>query len=131
MTHVFPVRVYYSETDAGGMVYHANYLTFAEHARTEYLRTLGVEQQRLFDEAGFLFVVHRLQVDYKASARLDDALTVESTVTSLKGARITFLQNIMRDGKILVTLTVEIAFINTKGIPKKIPENLQKKLQYQ
>jgi acyl-CoA thioester hydrolase len=126
--HSFPLRVYYDSTDAGGMVYHSNYLVFAEHARSEFLRSVGVGQQTLLETEGFLFVVRRLSVDYKAPAKLDDALIVESTVTKLQGARVEFIQNITRDGKILVTLQVEIAFIRSDGVPKKIPADLIEKL---
>jgi acyl-CoA thioester hydrolase len=126
--HSFPIRVYYDDTDAGGMVYHANYLVFAERARSEFLRSIGVEQGALLQNENRLFVVHRLKADYKAPGRLDDALIVESTVIKLQGARIEFIQNITRDGKILVTLGVEIAFISSEGVPKKIPESLIKKL---
>jgi acyl-CoA thioester hydrolase len=127
-THVFPLRVYYDSTDAGGMVYHANYLVFAERARSEFLRSVGVGQQNLLENENSLFVVHHLTADYKAPARLDDALMVETFLTKIQGARVEFTQNILRDGKILVTLSVEIAFISTEGIPKKIPVDLIGKL---
>ena len=126
--HYFPVRVYYNDTDAGGMVYHAHYLTFAENARSEFLRAIGIEQNTLYHVDHCLFVVRRIQVDYKLPAKLDDLLRVESLVTKAQGARVEFLQNIMRDEKILVTLHVEIAFINAKGVPKKIPEGILQKL---
>ncbi|MGH7094988.1 MAG: YbgC/FadM family acyl-CoA thioesterase, partial [Stellaceae bacterium] len=74
--HRFPVRVYYEDTDAGGVVYHANYLRFAERARTELLRSIGFSHSRSHAESGIRFVVRRCMVEYRAAARLDDALTV-------------------------------------------------------
>ena len=87
-----PVRVYYEDTDAGGVVYYANYLKFCERARTEWLRTLGVSQQALIDEQGLAFVVRSVQADYLASARLDDALEVVTRVAMLRRASLLFEQ---------------------------------------
>ena len=81
-----PVRVYYEDTDAGGVVYYANYLKFCERARTEWLRALGVSQQALIDEQGLAFVVRSVHADYLASARLDDALTIATRVAMLRRA---------------------------------------------
>src|SRR5690349_2633990 len=85
-THYFPVRVYYEDTDAGGLVFHANYLLYAERARTELLRLGGVEHRRLAAELGVFFAIRRCEIDYRAPARLDDALEVETKITDIRGA---------------------------------------------
>jgi acyl-CoA thioester hydrolase len=82
--HLFNLRVYWEDTDAGGLVYHANYLKFAERARTEMLRHIGIEQEKLRGEAGLLFVVRRLVAEYLQPARLDDELAVATEVTRLR-----------------------------------------------
>lgn len=84
----FPVRVYYEDTDAGGVVYHARYLHFFERARTEYLRTLNFTQQTLLEEQQLAFVVKTLAIDYCVAAKLDDLLMVETEVSEVKGATI-------------------------------------------
>ena len=98
--YVFPVRVYYEDTDAGGVVYHANYLQFAERARTEMLRTLGMQQSQLAAETGILFVIRRCVADFLAPARLDDRLEVASRLIDLRGASIDLHQDVRRDGAV-------------------------------
>ena len=93
----FPVRVYYEDTDAGGVVYHARYLHFFERARTEYLRTLNFTQQTLLEEQQLAFVVKTLAIDYCVAAKLDDLLMVETEVSEVKGATILFEQRLMRN----------------------------------
>lgn len=94
----WPVRVYYEDTDAGGVVYYANYLKFFERARTERLRDMGFEQDRLRAELGVLFVVRSAQVDYLKPARFNDELAVTAEVTEVKRASMVFSQQIRRDG---------------------------------
>jgi acyl-CoA thioester hydrolase len=103
------VRVYYEDTDAGGFVYHASYLRFAERARTEMLRGLDMEQSRLAAEDGILFVMRRCIADFLAPARLDDQLVVASRLLDLRGASIDFAQDVRRAGFDLVRLRVELA----------------------
>jgi len=122
--HRLPIRVYYEDTDAGGIVYHAQYLCFAERARTELLRALGTEHRRLRAEAGGLFAVRRLAVDFRAPARLDDALSVETTATTCSGARLGLIQDIKRDDQILVIIDVELVFINPDLRPRRLPARL-------
>ena len=93
---VWPVRVYYEDTDAGGVVYHASYLKFMERARTEWLRALGFEQDGLARQ-GVLFVVRSVALDYRRPARFNDNLRVESRVVQLRRAALTFEQNIVDD----------------------------------
>lgn len=88
----FPIRVYYEDTDAGGVVYHANYICFFERARTEFLRQMGFSQQELLAKS-FAFVVKKLEIDYKIPARLDDLLRVETEIIELKKQRLFFGNN--------------------------------------
>ncbi len=91
----FPIRVYYEDTDAGGVVYHANYLNFFERARTEFLRQYNFSQQELFAKS-IAFVVRRIEIDYRFPARLDDLLSVETTISEVKKASIIFKQNLWK-----------------------------------
>lgn len=129
MKHNFSLRVYYDHTDAGGVVYHSHYIVFAEHARTEFLRDLDINQQELFERTHCLFVVTRVQIEYKASAKLDDLLVVETTLTKVQKAQVSFEQVIKRDGRDLVTLLVDVAFINENGKPTRLPVALLEKLK--
>ncbi len=118
----FPVRVYYEDTDAGGVVYHARYLHFFERARTEYLRTLDFSQQALLNERNLAFVVKSMAIDYRFPARLDDLLSVETEVSELKGATILFTQWLKRDELILCTATVKVACVDLgKMKPMALP----------
>ena len=124
------VRVYYEDTDAGGVVYYANYLKFCERARTEWLRTLGVSQQALIDEQGLGFVVRSVQADYRASARLDDALEVITQVAMLRRASILFEQQLMRGQELLFTARVLLASIDLRRQkPVAIPASLHALLE--
>ena len=125
-----PVRVYYEDTDAGGVVYYANYLKFCERARTEWLRTLGVSQQALIDEQGLGFVVRSVQADYRAPARLDDALEVITQVAMLRRASILFEQQVMRGQELLFTTRVLLASIDLhRQKPVAIPASLHALLE--
>lgn len=120
-THSLPVRVYYEDTDAGGIVYYANYLKFAERGRTELIRDLGIEHTKLKAERGIVFAVRHCTVDYRRSARLDDLLTVESRITAVGGASFDLAQDILRDGVLLVALHVKIASLDGGGRPARLP----------
>ncbi|MBC7950393.1 MAG: YbgC/FadM family acyl-CoA thioesterase [Rhodospirillaceae bacterium] len=130
MTHRHQIRVYWEDTDAGGIVYHSNYLNFAERGRTEMVRTLGLKQSELADD-GFFFAVRHMDVDFLKSARLDDLLEVESTPISVGGASMEVGQVIRRldDDAILVRLHVRLAFISRDGKPARIPADLKNTLQ--
>ncbi len=122
---IWPVRVYYEDTDSGGVVYHANYLRFMERARTEWLRALGFEQDRLAGEEGIIFAVRSLSIDYRAPARFNDALEVRSSLRELRRASMLFHQRIVRaDGpeRELCSATVSIACVSTAAMrPAAIP----------
>ena len=122
--HVFPVRVYYEDTDAGGVVYHSNYLRFAERARTELLRHLGFQQSRLWAEDRIGFVIRRCVADFLAPARLDDLLLVASRPTGLRGASLDLRQNVMRGGLELVRLQVKLACMSINGRPATVRDAL-------
>ena len=121
--HVMPVRVYYEDTDAGGIVYYANYLKYAERARTELLRANGIENSTLLDEQNVAFAVRECHADYIKPARLDDALEVRTRVTETGGASLRMHQDVCRDGDVLVAIDVRLACMDiTNGTPKRLPK---------
>ena len=129
-SHCLPLRIYYEDTDSGGVVYYANYLHFLERARTELLRGLGFEQAQLARDAGIAFAVRSLQVEYLKPARLDDLIEVKSTVGELGRAQVVFLQRIEREGELLVEATVRVACLDlAKGKATAIPKNIHDKLK--
>lgn len=119
--HHFPLRVYYEDTDAGGVVYYANYLKFAERARTEMMRALGIEHQRQRAETGLVFVVRRVSVDFLAPARLDDELVVETRLLHFSGASLALSQDVRREATPLARLTLSIACVGANGRPARLP----------
>ena len=131
--HSCHVRVYWEDTDAGGIVYHSNYLNFAERARTEFVRDLGVSQHELAaNGTGYAFAVARIEVDFKKSAKLDDLLEVQSRVMEVNGASVRFDQRIIRveDGAELTRLNVRLGFIALDGgRPTRIPQQLRQRFQ--
>jgi acyl-CoA thioester hydrolase len=128
VTHRLEVRVYYEDTDAGGVVYHAGYLRFAERARTELLRAAGLDHRTLLERAGGQLVVRRLEADFLAPARLDDLLAVETRPLATTGARVALEQTVRRGDTLLVRLAVEIAFVGRDGRPRRLPEALRRVL---
>ena len=127
---LFPVRVYYEDTDAGGIVYYANYLRFAERCRTEFIRSLGARQQEaLQTPEKTAWVVRHCEVDYMAPAVLDDELTVSCRITSLGGVTVTMHQEIRRNNDVLVAIDIKVAHISlTSKKPVKISRDLMEKL---
>lgn len=127
-----PLRVYYEDTDAGGVVYYANYLKFCERARTEWLRRLGVSQQALLDESGLAFVVRSVQADYLAPARLDDALEIATRIGALRRASLLFEQEIRRGAELLFTARVLLASIDLgRHKPIALPASLHALIESQ
>jgi len=126
----FPVRVYFENTDAGGVVYHSEYLKFLERARTEWLRHLGYDHQALARDHRVLFVVTSLAVDFARPARLDDSLLVSVRLESLGKVRCVFAQEIRRDDEVLVKAKVTVASVTGENMkPAEIPEGLRKKME--
>ena len=127
--HVFSVRVYYEDTDAAGIVYYANYLKFAERARTEMMRALGIEHSGLMAAAGVVFAVRRCSADYLAPARLDDRLEVVTRITDVRGASLGLEQTIRRDAADLVRMHLKLACMTVAGRPARIPGTLRAELE--
>jgi acyl-CoA thioester hydrolase len=123
--HSMPLRVYYEDTDAAGIVYYANYLKFAERGRTEMMRGLGFAHSRIADETGIVFTVRRCSADYRAAARLDDALTVETRIAAIGAATLSLDQQIRRDGETIVALDVLVACVGRDGRPRRVPPGLR------
>jgi len=123
--HRYSVRVYYEDTDAGGVVYHTNYLQFAERARTEMLRTLGLQQSTLLVEDGISFVVRRCVADFLAPAQLDDHLVVTTRVKDVRGASLDLEQIVHRDDLALVRLQVRIACRAIDGRATRLPPQVR------
>ncbi len=125
---MYPVRVYYEDTDAGGIVYHADYLKFAERARTEFMRCLGWGHDRLVAELGVTWVVRRLQIDYRHPAKLGDCLVVSTVCDAIHGASIEMSQQIARGDTILTGLQLQIALLTPQGRPARVPAILTESL---
>jgi len=131
-TFTWPIRVYYEDTDAGGVVFYANYLKFFERARTEMLRAQGHEQDVLIAEFGVIFVVRSVQVEYLKPARFNDMLLASAKVTEAKKASLVFEQEIMRGDEVLCKGTIRIACLDADAMtPKAIPQHLLKPLKHE
>ncbi len=128
-THRFPVRVYYEDTDAAGIVYYANYLKYAERARSEMLREIGAPPQDLAREQGLSFAVRRCLIEYLKPARLDDLLEVESRLLDMGGATLDALQLVRRDGAVLTEIRVRLACLGRTGRAARLPAALRTALQ--
>jgi acyl-CoA thioester hydrolase len=121
-SHRYPLRVYYEDTDAGGVVYHANYLRYAERARTEALRDAGVPHAELVDRFGLMFMVHRAEIDYVRPAMLDDQLVVETETIDVGGASILLRQTVHGPNGVCATLRIKLACVRIGGNrPARIP----------
>lgn len=127
---VLPIRVYYEDTDAGGVVFYANYLKFLERARTEWLRELGVNQSELAQTRQRLFVVHSLDMAYRKPAKLDDLLTIHSRITRLGRASIHFAQHAERNGERLAEGNIQICCVDAIHMKTaEIPADLRTLLE--
>lgn len=128
-SHHIAYRVYYEDTDAGGVMYHANHLRFAERARTEALRACGLQQRELAGEGGFLFLVRRITIDYLAPAHLDDVLTVETSLHRTKKARMSMTQRLSRAEREIARLEVEIVTVDAVSLrPMPLPDAIMQKI---
>ena len=128
MRHRFALRVYYEDTDLAGIVYYANYLKFIERARTEWVRSLGVDQAVLRAEQGLVFAVRRIEADYLKPAHFDEELTVETSDIAVTGARITLQQTVLCGGERIFTAQVTLVCLTDGGHPARIPATLRQKL---
>ena len=122
-----PVRVYFQDTDAGGVVYHASYVNFMERARTEWLRTHGYSNAGLMKEFGVIFVVRSLKLDYFKPALLDDLLEVTAQIKDIGRSRITLLQSVLRGNEVLTEGEIHLVCVSLEGFkPVSVPEALRK-----
>ncbi len=128
MPHSFSLRVYYEDTDLAGIVYYANYLKFIERARSEWVRTLGVDQRRLKAEQGIVFAVRRVEADYLRPALFDDVLEVLTEVQGITGARIVLSQEVRRGAERLFTATVTLVCLTAEGAAARLPPDLRSRL---
>lgn len=125
-----PIRVYWEDTDAGGVVYHAQYLAFLERARSEWMRALGKGQEAMRREHDLVFAVRAMQVDFRLPARLDDALAVTVALRECRRASLVIAQDIRRDGTLLFDATVRIAALGAGDFrPRAIPAPLYDQLK--
>ena len=127
--HIYPVRVFYEDTDAGGLVYHANYLKFAERGRTEMLRLLGVNHSEMATRYGMGFAVRSCQVEFRRAARLDDLLEVRTRLVELHGASIAIEQAVMRGAELIAELVLRIVCLRAQARPARIPDSVRDILQ--
>ncbi|MER5171769.1 tol-pal system-associated acyl-CoA thioesterase [Thioclava sp. GXIMD2076] len=128
MAFAFPVRVYYEDTDLAGIVYYANYLKFIERGRSEWIRSLGVDQARMKAETGTVFAVRRVEADYLKPARFDDELVVMTRLVAETGARIVLAQEVTRAGEVLFSAQVTLVCLNETGAAQRISAEIRRKL---
>jgi acyl-CoA thioester hydrolase len=119
--HVMPIRIYFEDTDAGGVVYHARYVAFCERARSDFLRLLGIHQSTFQD---CNFVVRRMVCDFLKPARLDDLLEVHTRFVDMGGARVELAQEVMLNGNTLFKAAVTVALVDGRGRPTRLPESM-------
>lgn len=128
MVHSFPVRVYYEDTDMGGIVYYANYLRFIERARSDWVRSLGIDQNAMREEDGIVFAVRRVEADYLLPAKFDDDLLVRTRLTAITGARLTMAQEVLRDDALLFRAEVTVVCVGEGGAPARLPANIRRQI---
>jgi acyl-CoA thioester hydrolase len=128
-THHFPVRVYFADTDTGGMVYHATYFAFAERARTEMMRIAGFDHVSLNKKLGLLLGVHSCNAEYLRPARLDDLLEMRTSVAELGGASIRLRQDVWRDDEEIARMGVRLVCIGADGRTARIPDDMRDKVR--
>ncbi len=125
-THIFPLRVYFSDTDAGGVVYHSHYLDMAEHARTEWLHLLNIDHRKYFEDEGMVFVVRSVKADYLSPAFLDDTLFVKSRIKKAGRFTLEIFQEVIRDDQVLANMDLKLGYISVQtGRPSVMPEEWQ------
>ena len=123
--HSMNIRVYYEDTDLGGVVYYANYLRFIERARSEWIRGLGVDQIKMRDEDEAIFVVTKIKADYLSPARFDDILTVDTKIKVVSPVRAYFYQNIFREEKVIFKAEVCVTCTSNSGKVLRLPEKIK------
>ncbi len=124
MTHLFPVRVYYEDTDMGGIVYHANYLKYIERARSDWVAEMGLDQNTMREE-GVVFVVRRVECDYLMAARFNDRLEVHTRLQTVTAARLVMEQEVWRGPDLVFGAVVTAVCMNAAGQPVRLPANIR------
>jgi acyl-CoA thioester hydrolase len=127
MTHLWPVRVYYEDTDLAGIVYYANYLRFIERARSEMVRVAGIDQVAM-KSAGLVFAVRRVEADYLSPARYDDLIEVRTILDALKGASFAMAQEVWREDALLFRARVSVVVLNEQGRATRLPADLRARI---
>jgi len=130
-TFHFPIRVYYEDTDAGGVVYHPNYLNFALRARIEFEREHGYTEKDIIEKLNVLLVVRHVEIDYRAPSRLDDLLDVSVEIVNIGNTSITIRQEISRDGQVLAEVNIVLVAVSIQGKAVRIPPQLRQILGWQ
>ena len=125
---MYETKVYYEDTDVGGVVYYSNYLKFLERARTEMINSIGLSNKKLLDEYKALIIVKSCNIEYLSPAKLEDKLQIYSSIESFNKASFIIMQNIKRDDNFIVKAKLKLVTINKAGKPIKIPSVLEKKL---
>ena len=128
MVHELPIRVYYEDTDMGGIVYYANYLRYIERARSDWVRSLGVDQNAMREEDGVVFVVRRVEADYLKPAKFDDELLVRTVVKAVTGARLIMSQEVSRGDDVLFQAEVTVVCVGDAGAPARLPANIRRQI---
>jgi acyl-CoA thioester hydrolase len=128
MVHALPIRVYYEDTDMGGIVYYANYLRYIERARSDWVRSLGVDQNTMREEDGVVFVVRRVEADYLKPAKFDDELLVRTVVKAVTGVRLIMSQEVVRGDDLLFQAEVTVVCIGEDGAPARLPANIRRQI---
>ena len=125
---IHEVKVYYEDTDAGGVVYYSNYLKFLERARTEMINSIGLSNKKLLEEHKTLIIVKSCNVEYLSPSKLEDTLQIHSSIESFNKASFVIIQNIKKDDNLILKAKLKLVTVNQEGKPIKVPSALEKKL---
>ena len=124
----YKLKVFYEDTDSGGVVYYANYLKFFERARTEAIAEIGLSNKKLLEENGIFIIVKSCNIEYKKPAKLEDQIEIKSNIISISNTSFKMRQKAFRDNKLITDCEIHLVIVDEKGKPSKIPEILKKKL---
>ena len=125
----YKLKVFYEDTDSGGVVYYANYLKFFERARTEAITQIGLSNKKLLEENGIFIIVKSCNIEYKKPAKLEDQIEIKSNIISISNTSFKMRQKALRDNEIITDCEIHLVIVDKKGKPSKIPEILKKKLE--
>ena len=125
----YKLKVFYEDTDSGGVVYYANYLKFFERARTEAISEIGLSNKKLLEENGIFIIVKSCNIEYKKPAKLEDQIEIKSNIISISNTSFKMRQKALRDNELITDCEIHLVIVDKKGKPSKIPEILKKKLE--